>query len=119
MSVMLDSSVLRDYLFGKSHAKSLLEKHPNAPISVLSVQELLEAPEAEIDLAGLRVFLHSFEALPITTTVTEDAVWLRTKFRINVPCALIWATARQHKHQLFVSPDSMFSGIKDPSIRMV
>ena len=118
MSVMLDSSVLRDYLLGASHAKALLANHPNAPICALTVQELLEAPEAEADLQGLRIFLHSFEALPITVPITEEAVWFRTRFRINVPCALIWATARQNKMQLLVSPNSFFRGIKDPSLRV-
>ena len=118
MSVMLDSSILRDYLMGKAHAKALLAQHAQAPISVLSVQELLEASEAEKDLQGLRIFLHSFEALPITVPISEEAVWLRTRFPINVPCALIWATARQNKHVLLVSPQSHFSGIKDPSIRI-
>ena len=118
MSVMLDSSILRDYLLGQAHAGALMETHDKAPISVLSVQELLEAPQAVNDLPGLRIFLHSFEALPITVPITEDAVWLRTKFPINVPCALIWATARHHKHVLLVSPNSAFHAIKDPSIRV-
>jgi predicted nucleic acid-binding protein len=117
MSILLDSSVLKDYLRGHDYAKDMIASHDQAPISALTIHELLEAKDAQRDEQALRLFLFSFEALPVTGVIAEEAVALRKQFSINIPCALVWATARQHQLQLLVAPDSYFSGIKDSTLR--
>jgi len=119
MKAVFDSSLLRDYLMGHADAQKEMARYREGVVSVLSMQELLEAPEAAAqDKEALNAFLNSFAALDMDAGVVREAVRLRSLHPLGVPYALVWASARQHNLLLVATARSAFATINDPSLRI-
>jgi predicted nucleic acid-binding protein len=118
MKAVFDSSILRDYLMGNAQAQKEMARYREAAISVLAIQELLEAPEAKQNPEMLTAFLKSFEALPVDAAATHEAVKLRSMYAVGVPYALVWASARCANLLLVAHSGSPFATINEPGIRI-
>ena len=63
-------------------------------VSVISEMELLSFPELrEGEEKTIRAFLDACAVLPLNTGVKETAIFLRRKYRVKLPDAIVAATA--------------------------
>ena len=91
-NALFDTNILIDYLSGVKPAREEVERYRNRSISVITWMEVMAGvmPEHE---AKTRAFLTTFSSLPVTPAVAEKAAVLRRQRRINLPDAIILATA--------------------------
>ncbi len=96
-SVVVDTSVLLDYLNGERRAERALAAHPHRSISVVSWLELMAVAPPELTEAT-RGFLRGFERLSISEAIADEALALMNA-RPGLPLhrALTWATARVNR----------------------
>lgn len=93
LKALFDTNILFDYLSGYTKAKSEISLYNKGVISIVSWMEVCVGIENEEDAPAIKSFLQSFEILPVTTVVAEEAVFLRKKYRVKLPDAIIWASA--------------------------
>lgn len=118
MRALFDTGILRDYLRGDLRAKAEMGRYRLQEISVLSMLELMEAPEASHDPEALIAYLKSFRPVPIDTAVVQEAMVLRQTHKVAVPHALIWACARASGILFVTNAQSPYTKLDDPSIRI-
>ena len=94
LRAILDSDVLLDFLQGQAKAEQELRRYADWEISVVTWMEVLSGTEGKEEEKQGRRFLDSLKVHPLSTSVAEEAVQLRKKFRLRLPDAVIWATAR-------------------------
>lgn len=93
MNAVFDTNIVIDALNGLAQANAEYERYERVFISRITWMEILIG--ATGDDAELRDFLESlFEIVSIDVTVSEIAVQLRRKYRMKLPDAIIWATAK-------------------------
>lgn len=93
VKALFDTNILIDYLNGVKAAKAELAKHSDKAISSITWMEIQVGTEPP-DQVRVDKFLLKFEVLPITMIVSVEAVAIRKQYRIKLPDAIIWATAR-------------------------
>ena len=93
MKALFDTNILIDYLSGVHAARKELEHYRDRAISVITWMEVMAGTPPEHEDAT-RVFLSSFENIPITASIAEAAVLLRKIRKLKLPDAIILATAR-------------------------
>lgn len=94
MNAVFDTHIVIDALNGLAQANVEYDRYERVFISRITWMEILIG--ATGDDAELRDFLEShFEIVPIDVAVSESAVQLRRKYRMKLPDAIIWATAKQ------------------------
>jgi predicted nucleic acid-binding protein len=94
MKGVFDTNILIDYLNGHAPAATEISKHNDKIISRVTWMEVLVGvkPHEEPDV---RTFLSSFTIAELTAAVSEEAVRIRkTKSKIKLPDAIIYATAK-------------------------
>lgn len=96
MSVLLDSCILIDFLAGCDAARDYLAHIKGAAISQITWMEVMVGAATDEEEAVLRGFLSTFDIMPVDGPVAEEAVELRRTRRLNLPDAIIFATARVH-----------------------
>ncbi len=98
MTVLIDTSLLLDYLNGDKRAGQALEPHRHRAISVITWLEVMAvAPPDKVE--ETRGFLRSFERLSISEAIADEALRLMNKHQeATFHRALTWATA--HINQL-------------------
>ncbi len=94
MRAILDSDVLIDFLQGQTQAEQELRRYADWEISVISWMEVLSGAEGPKEDKECRRFLDSLKVHALSPSVAEEAVQLRKRFRLRLPDAVIWATAR-------------------------
>lgn len=94
MRAIIDSDVLIDYLQGVEAARVELARYPKREISILSWMEVLAGADTAKEEQDCRRFLSTFTIHPLSVEVAAEAVKLRRKFRLRLPDAIIWATAK-------------------------
>lgn len=93
MNAVFDTNIVIDALNGLAQANAEYERYERVFISRITWMELLIG--AMGDETELRDFLESrFEIVSIDVSVSEIAVQLRRKYRMKLPDAIIWATAK-------------------------
>ncbi len=94
MNVLIDTSLLLDYLNGDKRAGQALEPHKHRAISVITWLEIMAvAPPDKVE--ETRGFLRSFERLSISEAIADEALRLMTKHPgITFHQGLTWATAQ-------------------------
>ena len=116
MRAVLDTNILIDYLSGIHAARREIERYPRPMISPVTWMEVLVGAHEGED-QPLRDFLGRFEQVPIDPVVADDAVKLRRAYRIRLPDAIVWATARI-RDALLVTRNTRDFATDDPSVRM-
>lgn len=117
MRAIIDSDVLIDYLQGLDKAKREIERYSEPEISIVSWMEVLAGADSQEEEAATRQFLSRFNICHVTIEVADEAVRLRKKFRVRLPDAIVWATARV-KGCLLVSRNSKDFPMKEPGVRI-
>ncbi len=95
MKAVFDTNILIDYLNGISEAKSLLGKYQDPWISIITKLEVLVGVQTPEEDKVTRRFLARFKIQPVDDGVCERSVEVRRSFRMRVPDAIIYATARE------------------------
>ena len=93
MNAVVDTNILIDYLAGKQPAKDELSRFPRARISIITWMEVMVGATGK-DEEPVRHFLNSFDTVAIDERVAESAVLIRRHYRLRLPDALIWASAK-------------------------
>ena len=117
MRAIIDSDVLIDYLQGLEKAKRELDRYSKREISIISWMEVMtgaDTPEEENDA---REFLSTFTIHHLSVEIAAEAVEIRKKFRIRLPDAIVWATARTNGCLLVTRNAKDFS-TKEPGVRI-
>lgn len=97
MSVLIDTSVLIDYLLGDARAARALDAHTHRAISAVTwLEAMAVAPEERRE--STRAFLRSFERLSINEAIADEALRLMQAHEgLRFHRALNWATARSNQ----------------------
>jgi predicted nucleic acid-binding protein len=91
---VFDTNILIDYLLGKEPAREELARFPEARISAVTWIEVMVGARDVDEENQLRLFLSRFELIVLDATVAETAAMLRSVYRLRLPDAVIWASAR-------------------------
>lgn len=104
MLVVFDTNILIDYLLGIEQAKTELRQYQHPQISIITwIEVLIGSTEADIDI--IKGFLRNFVVIDLTSEIGEIAANIRKQYKIKLPDAIIWATAR-HTNSLLVTRNS-------------
>ena len=90
--VLFDTNILIDYLRGIPQARTECDVHADRAVSVISWMEVMAGSTAANE-ADARSFLLNFYTLTVGVDVAERAFLLRRSNRIQLPDAIIQATA--------------------------
>lgn len=115
VKALLDSNILIDLLQGKLPARAELDRYDDKAISVITWIELL-AGATPVNEAGVRAFLDSFDMIALDAAIAEEAASLRRSFRVKLPDAVIWASARVGG-RLLVTRNTKDFPAADPGVR--
>ncbi len=95
MKALFDTCILIDYLNGIEAARGELAIYREKHISAITWVEVLVGAVAATEPATRR-FLDGFHLVEVDGAVREETVALRRAYRIKLPDAMIWASARAH-----------------------
>lgn len=95
MKALFDTNILVDYLSGVKEAKKELSLYETRLVSVITQIEVLVGVEGKDQENIVRSFLSTFELVELTSEIAERAVRVRKDFRMKVPDAIIYATAKE------------------------
>lgn len=93
MKALLDTNILIDFLNGAEEARGEIALYLDPMISPITWMEVM-AGAAEAEEASIRAFLARFAQPAINADIAEAAVALRREYRLRLPDAIIWATAK-------------------------
>lgn len=94
MRAIIDSDVLIDFLQGEEKARVELSKYKKREISVISWMEVMAGAQTKEEEAACTAFLSTFTVHDLSAEIAREAVLLRKAYRLRLPDAIIWATAR-------------------------
>jgi predicted nucleic acid-binding protein len=114
---VLDTNILIDFLLGKDPAKEELARYPEACISIVTWIEVMAGARGEAEESQLRTFLSRFDLLPLDAAVAETAAMLRSCYRLRLPDAVIWASAKVSDATL-VTRNTRDFPVGEPDIRV-
>jgi predicted nucleic acid-binding protein len=114
VTVLVDTSLLLDYLNGDKRAGQALKPHLHRAISVVTWLEIMTI--APLDkLEETRGFLRSFERLSISEAIADEAHRLVSEHGdLAFHRAITWATARVNQLPLLTvdAPPARLEGLK-------
>jgi predicted nucleic acid-binding protein len=90
---VFDTNILIDYLNGIREAAEEIVLYDQKMISVITWMEVLVGAKAEEEEI-IRSFLDSFTQCGLGAEVAEAGVALRQRYKLKLPDAIIYATAR-------------------------
>ena len=117
LRAILDSDVLIDFLQGRKEAQQEFRNYEKWEISVITWMEVMSGVESKDEIKECRNFLDGLVVHPLIERVAEQAVLLRRKFRLRLPDAVIWATARE-QGCLLVTRNSRDFPKDEPGVRI-
>ena len=116
IAALFDSNILIDWLNGSPAAGAEMSLYEDAAISLVTWMEVMAgAPPGMEDQT--RAFLQRLKTLPVDEAVAEEAIQLRRGFKIKLPDAIIWATARAHT-RILVTRNTKDFPVEDPGVRI-
>ncbi|WP_149744793.1 type II toxin-antitoxin system VapC family toxin [Rhizobium sp. RU35A] len=116
VKALFDTNILIDYLNGVAAAAAEIDLYRHRSISMISWMEVMVGA-VEQHREATRDFLSGFHLIGIDHQVAEQAVDLRRSYRLKLPDAIVWASARVHDH-LLVTRDVKDLPETDPGIRV-
>jgi predicted nucleic acid-binding protein len=117
MRAIIDSDVLVDYLQGLEKAKRELDRYSQREMSIISWMEVMTGADTPEEEKDSREFLSTFTIHHLSVEIASKAVEIRKKFRIRLPDAIVWATARTNGC-LLVTRNSKDFSITEPGVRI-
>lgn len=99
MIAVFDTNIVIDALNGIPEADEEYGRYDRVLISDVTWLEILSG--ADEDDALLRDFLEAhFQIIPLDLAIADEALHLRREFRLRLPDAIIWGTARHNDASL-------------------
>lgn len=117
MKAVFDTNILIDFLNGIPDAREEIDRFDQRIISVITFIETLVGAKNDEEEAAIRSFLSSFEIKELSKSVANLTVQLRREFRLKIPDAVIYATARDNGC-LLVTRDSKDLKEEWPDVRV-
>ena len=117
MRAIIDSDVLIDYLQGLEKAKRELDRYARREMSIISWMEVMTGADTPEEERDSREFLSTFTVHHLSVEIASEAVEIRKKYRIRLPDAIVWATARTNDCLLVTRNAKDFS-TKEPGVRI-
>jgi predicted nucleic acid-binding protein len=97
MQVVFDTNILIDYLNGIGAARTEISKYPKGLISILTRMEVLVGVKDVREEMQVRLFLNRFKTIALSDEIAESAVRIRKELGMNLPDAVIYATAQTYQ----------------------
>ncbi|MCP1673977.1 putative nucleic acid-binding protein [Natronocella acetinitrilica] len=116
MKALLDTNILIDYLNGVEAARTEIRRYTQPVISPVSWMEVMVGVSVD-DESTVRQFLAGFQQVVIDHAVAEQAVAIRKQYRVRLPDAIIWASARR-ENALLVTRNSKDFPADEPGVRV-
>jgi predicted nucleic acid-binding protein len=116
VKALLDTNILIDYLRGIPAARDELNLYTDKAISIITWMEVMIGAPASMERAT-RDFLDGFTLIELDQAVATRAVTLRQAHRLELPDAIVWASAQVHA-MLLVTRDVKGFPAGDPGVRM-
>jgi len=116
MKALLDTNILIDYLNGIEDARCEMARYDINLISPITWMEIMVGVTPDHEKT-VRRFLSGFRQVAIDTAIAELAVGIRRQFKIRLPDAIIWASAKQ-QNALLVSRNHKDFPATEPGIRI-
>ena len=99
MIAVFDTNIVIDALNGVPEADEEYSRYDRVLISDVTWLEILSG--ADSDDALLRDFLAAhFQIIPLDLAIADEALHLRREFRLRLPDAIVWGTARHNDASL-------------------
>ena len=117
LKALLDTNVVIDLLSGKIEADEEAARYSWLGISRITWMEVLVGTRDEEDFGRVADFLRRFSIVELDDEVARRAIELRQQYRLKLPDAIIWASARMEKG-LLVTRNSNDFPARDPGIRV-
>ena len=104
-SYLLDTCIVIDFLRGQEAAKAFLQKLPSRPhVSVVTLTKIFAGLRSRKEETAVRAFFADCRIWNLTPDISENAGYMLRHYRpslgIDVPDALIAATAEHHRLEL-------------------
>lgn len=114
--VIFDTNILIDYLAGIEAARRELTLHSQPLISVITWIEVMVGARDEEEMQ-LRAFLDRFDQVSVDDRIADITVAIRRRYRLRIPDAIIWASARS-SNALLVTRNTRDFPAEAPDIRV-
>ena len=109
MKVLFDTNILVDYLRGEVKAHNELHKHIDPLISLITWMEIMVGIDEGTEQRLIDLFFSQFQIIPIDQNISKMSVDLRRKYKMKLPDAIIWASAKVHNAVLMTRNTKDFS----------
>lgn len=116
MKAVFDTNILIDFLNGVPQAREEIARYGQKSISIITWMEVLVGADPDVE-ERTRVYLNSFDVIPLDDKVADRAVKLRRNHGIRLPDAIVWASAEIHA-TLLVTRNTKDFGHDTPGIRV-
>jgi predicted nucleic acid-binding protein len=116
LNALIGSDILLDFLDGYAAAAEEIARYRECCVSIVSWMEVSAGARTRTDEAVRRAFLAHFRVVPLTAEVAEEAVKLRREYRLQLPDAIIWASAVS-ENCLLVSRNTKHFPKEHPGVR--
>lgn len=117
MIAVVDTNILIDYLNGEKQAQDELKKYDEVVISIITWIEVLVGIKDSSKIEVVKNFLNSFRISTIDLGIANSLIQLRQQYKLKLPDAIIWATAKQN-NSLLVTRDEEAFNLNLPDIRI-
>jgi len=117
MKAIIDSDVMIDYLQGVEAAKLELAKYSHREASIVSWMEVMSGAGTKQEAKECSDFLNTFTFHEVNLQIAAEAVDLRRNFKMRLPDAIVWATARVHGY-IIVTRNSRDFPVSEPGVRI-
>lgn len=115
MKALLDTNILIDYLNGIDAAREEIRRYEVPLISTITWMEVMVGTSKD-ERQAVQSFLSRFIQINIDAEVAEIAVSIRRKFKIRLPDAIIWASAKR-ENALLISRNTKDFPADSPGVR--
>jgi len=97
MKALFDTNILIDYINGEYKARDEIGRYTHHLISTITWIEVMVGVREQQEEEKIRHFLNRFSLVALSNAIAEEAVRLRRLYRVRVPDAIIWASARNQE----------------------
>ena len=109
MKALIDTNILIDYLNGIGAAREEIDRYEMPLISAITWMEVMVGA-IDDEQQTIRSFLSRFTQIAIDAEVAEIAVSIRRKYKMRLPDAIIWASAKRESALLVSRNTKDFPG---------
>lgn len=117
MRVVFDTNILIDYLCGVEAASLELGRYKQKAISCITWMEVMVGADGASERLALKSFLKGFSVIETNPDICGLAIVVRRDFKLKLPDAIIYATAKFYDAVLLTRDKIDFPN-DEPDIRI-